>query len=116
MFLYRKPSEEFVWQFISSQQKLPFSYPQVGSTQSHPPPGFTVDHNRIKLGEGEEIYRRGVSALRRWQHFELGWVTIVPPGKLLEVGTTVAVLAKVFGWGSLNGGRNVYLIAGGGDR
>ena len=110
MFLYRKPSEEFVRQFISSQQKLPFSYPQVGSTQSHPPVGFTVDHNRIKLGEGEEIYRRGISALRRWQQFELGWVTIVPPGKFLEVGTTVAVLAKVFGWWSLNAARIVYLI------
>jgi uncharacterized protein (UPF0548 family) len=110
MFLYRKPSEEFVRQFISSQQELPFSYPQVGSTQSHPPAGFTIDHNRIKVGEGEEIYRRAVSALRNWQQFELGWVTVVPPGRSLEMGTTVAVQAKVFGFWSLNAARIVYLI------
>jgi len=110
MFLLHKPSEEFVRRFISSQQELPFSYPQVGSTQGHPPVGFTVDHNRIKLGEGEEIYRRAVSALRRWRQFELGWVTVVPVGKPLEEGTTVAVQAKVFGFWSLNAARIVYLI------
>src|SRR5678815_2816210 len=100
MFLHRKASEEVVSQFITSQQDLPFSYPQVGSTQSRAvagPEGYTVDHNRTKLGEGEETYRRAVAALRSWKQFDLGWVTIAPPGKPLQVGTTVAVQAKVFG-------------------
>ena len=113
MFLHRKPSEEVVKQFISSQQDLPFSYAQVGTTKNQPrdgPRGYTVDHNRIKVGEGEETYRRAIAALRRWHQFDLGWVKVLPPGKPLEVGTTVAVQAKVFGFWSLNAARIVYLI------
>jgi uncharacterized protein (UPF0548 family) len=110
MFLLRQPSEEDVRQFISSQQDLPFSYSQVGATQSQPPAGYTVDHSRTRLGDGEEIYRRAVSALQSWKQFNLGWVTIVPPGKVLEAGTTVAVQAQVFGFWTLNAARIVYVI------
>jgi uncharacterized protein (UPF0548 family) len=112
MFLHRQPSAEVIKQFIISQQDLPFSYVQVGATKGEPRdvPGYNVDHNRIKLGEGKEIYERAVAALRSWQQFALGWVTVVPPGKPLQVGTTVAVLAKVFGFWSLNAARIVYLI------
>jgi uncharacterized protein (UPF0548 family) len=113
MFLQRKPSEEVVRKFIASQQDLPFSYSQVGATQSQLRDGhrgYRVDHNRTKLGDGEETFRRAVSALRDWRQFELGWVTVVPPGKPLEAGTTVAVQAKVFGFWSLNAARIVYVI------
>jgi len=110
MFSLRQPSEKDVRKFISSQQDLPFSYSPVGATQNQPPPGYTVDHNRTKLGEGEQTYQRAVSALKNWKQFDLGWATIVPPGKLLEAGTTVAVQAKVFGFWSLNAARIVYLI------
>jgi uncharacterized protein (UPF0548 family) len=37
-------------------------------------------------------------------------VTVVPPGKPLEVGTTVAVQTKTFGFWSLNAARIVYVI------
>ena len=113
MFLHRQPSEQVVRQFISSQQDLPFSYAQVGSTKDQPGDGysgFTVDHNRRKLGEGQETYRLAVAALRSWQQFDLGWVTVVPAGRPLEVGTTVAVRAKTFGFWSLNAARIVYVI------
>jgi uncharacterized protein (UPF0548 family) len=113
MFLLNKPSEEFVRQFIASQQDLEFSYAQVGATRSQAtdgPRGYRVDHNRTKLGKGEETFRRAVSALRSWKQFDLGWVKAVPPGKPLEVGTTVAVQTKTFGVWSLNAARIVYVI------
>lgn len=113
MFLLYKPSEEFVRQFIASQQDLSFAYPQVGATKNeilHTPEGYKVDHNRTRLGDGEKTYQRAVSALRSWQQFDLGWVTIVPPGKPLEVATTVAVQTKTFGFWSLNAARIVYVI------
>ena len=112
MFLQRKPSEQVIEEFIFTQQELPFSYAPVGSTKSQPRDvyGFTVDHNRIQLGEGEETYRHAVAALQNWHQFNLGWVTLVPPGKPVQVGTTVAVLANVFGFWSLNAARIVYLI------
>ena len=113
MFLLNKPSEEFVRQFIASQQNLPFSYTQVGATEEpllDGPAGYQVDHNRISLGTGEETFQRSVTALQSWKQFDLGWVSVVPPGKPLEVGTTVAVQTKTFGFWSLNAARIVYVI------
>jgi uncharacterized protein (UPF0548 family) len=110
MLLDRQPSEEEIRRFVSSQRDLPFSYEQVGATQSEPPRGYNVDHNRIKLGLGKETYARAVAALRMWQQFDLGWVTVVPAGQPVDVGTVVAVQAKVFGLWWLNAARIVYVV------
>jgi uncharacterized protein (UPF0548 family) len=111
MFLSRKPSEETIRRFISSQHDLPFSYREVGATRSEMPPAkYTVDHNRVRLGDGENIYHRAVSVLRSWKQFDLGWVTIVPPNTPVEVGRTVAVQAATFGFWSLSAARIVYVI------
>jgi uncharacterized protein (UPF0548 family) len=110
MFLLGKPSEEIIRQFVGSQQGLPFSYAQPGATGTGPPAGYTIDHNRIKLGEGADTYQRAISALRRWQHFDLGWLKIVPPGTAIAVGNTVAVQSKTFGLWSLSACRIVYVI------
>ncbi|HEV7746029.1 MAG TPA: DUF1990 domain-containing protein [Pyrinomonadaceae bacterium] len=111
MFLLRKPSSETVRKFILSQLDLPFTYSAVGATRSETAPaGFTVDHNRRQLGFGENTFKLGVSALRDWKQFELGWVTIVPPLTPLEVGKVVAVRAHTFGFWSLSAARIVYLI------
>ncbi len=111
MFLRRKPSEKMVAQFISSQHELPFSYREVGATRNEATPaGYNVDHNRLRLGEGEQTYQRAVSALKNWQQFELGWVKIVPPNTPVEVGRTVAVQAHTFGFWSLSACRVVYVI------
>ena len=110
MFLLRKPNEENIHRFITTQRNLPFSYSEVGATNSGPPEGYNIDHNRVKLGEGEATYERAVAALKTWKHFDLGWVTIVPPGTNVEVGSTVAVMASTFGVWSLNGCRVVYVI------
>lgn len=109
MFLLRKPTEEVVRQFISAQHVLAFSYPEAGATQTEAPPGYTVDHNRIKLGDGEDAYQRALDALRSWKHFDLGWVTIVPRNTPVEIGRTVAVQAKTFGFWSLSACRVVYV-------
>jgi uncharacterized protein (UPF0548 family) len=111
MFLLRKPSEELVHQFIASQKDLPFSYPEVGATRSQAAPAnYNVDHNRIRLGDGENTYQRAASALRSWKQFELGWVTIVPGSVPVEAGRTVAVQANTFGLWSLSAARIVYVI------
>ena len=111
MFLARQPSAETIRQFIASQHDLPFSYPEVGATRSEEtPPGYTVDHNRVRLGDGEDVYLRAAAALRSWKQFELGWVTIVPPATPVEVGRIVAVQARTFGFWSLSAARIVYVI------
>jgi uncharacterized protein (UPF0548 family) len=113
MFLLRKPSDEIIARFIASQQELPFSYAQVGATRNSETDllrGYTVDHNRTLLGKGEQTYQRAIAALQGWRQFELGWVTVVPRGRPLQVGTTVAVQASTFGVWSLSATRIVYLV------
>jgi len=111
MFLARQPSAETIRKFISSQHDLPFSYREVGATRSEEkPPGYKVDHNRVRLGDGEEVYLRAVAALRKWKQFDLGWVTIVPPNTPVEVGRIVAIQARTFGFWSLSAARIVYVI------
>ena len=110
MFLLSKPGAGLVRQFISAQHALPFSYSEVGATKTGAVPGYTIDHNRIKLGQGEETYQRAISAIRSWQQFDLGWVSIVPGNTPVEVGSTVAIQAKTFGFWSLSACRIVYVI------
>ena len=110
MFLLTEPSERVISEFISSQRLLPFSYPDVGATNATPPANYTVDHNRKQLGHGDEVYQRAVNALRGWKQFDLGWVTVVPTGVPLEVGSTVAVKETAFGSWSLSAARVVYLV------
>jgi uncharacterized protein (UPF0548 family) len=110
MFRISEPTERDVIQFISSQHNLPFTYSEVGATNTAPPAGYNVDHNRIQLGEGEATYARAVEALKNWRQFDLGWVTIVPRGVAVAVEATVAVKARAFGTWSLNASRVVYVI------
>src|SRR3982750_3076033 len=110
MFLIREPSETDAAKFVASQRDLPFTYSEVGATNATPPTGYTVDHNRIQLGSGEQTFRRAVDAIKNWRHFDLGWVVIAPHGVPVEVGATVAVKARAFGTWSLSATRIVYTI------
>ncbi len=111
MFMLTEPSLQVVREFIATQSDSTFSYAAVGATNAVPPPEYTLDHNRVQLGLGNEVYEHAVEALRRWRQFDLGWVKIVPPRSRIEVGTTVAVQARTFGFWSLNACRIVYLIS-----
>jgi uncharacterized protein (UPF0548 family) len=116
LFSLRKPSDDAIRRFLSSQGTLPFSYKEVGASRAGvSPPGYTVDSYRVKLGEGAEMYERAVEALRGWRQFDLGWVQLLPPDAPIEVGTTVSVLIRHYGFWSLNSARIVYLIEETGD-
>jgi len=110
MFFATQPSAEKIRQFIASQRELPFSYAEVRATRGPKPTGYTIDHNRIKLGAGAPTYAQAVEALKQWTHFDLGWGKIVPPGVPIEVGQTVAMQAQHFGFYSLNAARIVYVL------
>jgi uncharacterized protein (UPF0548 family) len=115
MFLLRRPDEGNIARFIAAERDLPFSYPEVGATRtSVVPKGYVADRYRVKLGEGEGDYRRAVEALRGWRQFDIGWVSLHPPGAGIEVGSTVAVLARHLGFWSLNPARVVYAAEEGG--
>ena len=110
MFLLREPSADQIRRFISHQPQLQLSYPEVGASRGTPPGGYTIDHNRIELGTGQEVFECAVAALKNWKQFDLGWVRMVPVETPIEVGAIVAILTKHFGFWSLNACRVVYLI------
>lgn len=106
----RKPSPDTVRAFLATQAPLAFTYPGVGATATAPPAGYTVDHTRVKLGEGEEAFAAAKAALARWEQFRLGWAGAAPPGVPLEVGACVAVVARVLGVWWVNACRIVYTV------
>jgi len=110
LFLLREPSNDrVVERYLSSQAKLPLSYEEVGVTrEGRAPAGYVMDRYRQRLGEGEEVWRRAVGALRSWRQFDLGWARIHPRGAPLEVGSTVGVVAWHLGVWSVNPARIVY--------
>ena len=91
----RRPSDMAVRDFLAAQAKLDFTYTAVGATASLPPAGYLVDHTRIKLGEGEEVFTRAKAALGRWEQFRLGWVEAWPPETPIRTGEVVAVVAQI---------------------
>lgn len=110
MFTLTEPSAHDVAAFISRQANQSFSYVEVGATQANAPAGYTVDHNRVQLGHGAEIYQRAVKALQHWRQFDLGWVTIATEDVKIETGAVVAVKAWACGMWTLNACRVVYVV------
>ena len=73
MFLFSEPSGEGISRLLDAQRGAPFSYDDVGSSREGVEElvGYTVDHNRARLGEGEETFARAVEALLAWKMFDL---------------------------------------------
>src|SRR5687768_2624213 len=97
MFLLTQPSDEQIRNIIAAQRNTSFSYPDVGATSGAIPNSYTVDHNRVKLGDGQSAFELAVAAVRRWEMFNLGWVQLCWPDRPLVAGTTVAVLVSLYG-------------------
>ncbi len=110
MVSLRRPSTETIRGFLESQSKLGFSYTAVGGTASQPPAGYTVDHTRIKLGEGEKVFIKAKAALGRWEQFRLGWVEACSPKTPIETGEVLAVIARSVGLWWLNACRIIYVV------
>jgi uncharacterized protein (UPF0548 family) len=106
----RKPSPDRLQAFLAAQSKLDLTYSPVGATAAVPPAGYVVDHTRIKLGDGASTFAAARAALQRWEQFRLGWVESWPPVAPIQVGQTVAVIARIFGVHWLNACRIVYVV------
>ncbi|GAC1469177.1 MAG: DUF1990 domain-containing protein [Isosphaeraceae bacterium] len=110
MLSLRKPTAETIARFLSAQEKLGFTYPGVGSTATTPPAGYSVDHTRTRLGEGEQVFKKASAALARWDQFRLSWLDAFAPETPIEDGEMVAVVARLLGLWWLNACRVVYVV------
>jgi uncharacterized protein (UPF0548 family) len=106
----RRPSDAEIGRRLGEQERLDFSYREVGATRSGAAAGYPINHHRDPIGLGEQVFRRGVEAVRRWAMYDLAWTTLCWPHRRIEPGVTVAVLVHHFGFWSLNPCRIVYLL------
>jgi uncharacterized protein (UPF0548 family) len=110
VLLFRRPKPGTIRDFIAAQCRLDLTYQAVGSAGSTLPSGYVVDHTRVRLGEGESVFRAARTAMMRWEHFTLGWARAEPNDTPIQVGAVVAVVARVMGLWWLNASRVVYTI------
>ncbi len=111
MFLLTQPDRKTVAKFIAEAQTSGLSYKEVGWTsKADSPSGFNIDHNRIRIGNGEADFDKAKAAIRDWKMFEIGWVKLIDDHTPIEIGQTVAILVSHFGFYSLNAARIVYVI------
>ena len=110
LFSLASCSEDRVIQFISEQRYSSFSYREVGATAGELPASYNVDHNRVLLGKGEAAWSRAVSAINRWEMFNISWIRLYWPTSPIRIGTDVAVEVRHYGLCSLNACRIVYVV------
>ena len=111
MFLLRAPSEAQIRRYRDREAARPFSYRAVGATAATPPRGWTVDHNRVRLGEGPEVWARAVAAAAPLGDVpsRLG-APLAGPTRRSPPASTVVVVSRQAGLWALNASRIVYAI------
>jgi uncharacterized protein (UPF0548 family) len=110
MLSLKKPSVDAMRRFLATQIPLHFTYEALGATARTPPAGYVVDYTRIRLGDGEAVFRSAAAALERWDHFRLGWVEAWSPDAPIRTGNVVAVMGWAMGFWWLNACRIVYVV------
>ncbi|HFA50168.1 MAG TPA: DUF1990 domain-containing protein [Bacteroidetes bacterium] len=111
MLSIKSPSRAAIKTFLQKNETGVFSYPEVGFSKSNDRvAGYDNDLNRAYLGKGEAVFKAACGAIRQWKMFPGGWVSIRPENAPIEVGQTVAMIAKVMGLYWLNSCRIVYIL------
>lgn len=109
MRLFR-PTEAKLQAFRNSQEGREHTYNAVGESDSGHPTGFTLDHNRVCLGQGQAVFDAACMALREWRMFPTKWTSIYPHDCLQAPGTVVVMMARAFGLWWINACRVVYAV------
>jgi uncharacterized protein (UPF0548 family) len=71
MFLFTRPTDAHIKEFLSTREEDSFSYPEVGASRETPPKGYNVDHNRMMIGSGLDDFEKAKTAVRQWKMFDV---------------------------------------------
>ena len=104
-----EPTERAIATFLTAQASADFSYRERGASRAGAPAGYNLDHNRVRIGQGEADFAAAGAALRGWKMFPRPWTRIAPGDAPLREGQTVAMIAHAFGWW-MSAARIVYLV------
>jgi uncharacterized protein (UPF0548 family) len=112
MFLLKEPTPADIERLLAARRDAPFSYDEPGLTRDSAPAGYKVDHNRVVLGAGRDVFESSRRAIADWAMFDIDWLRLCPSRAEVAPGTLVAVLIHHVGFWSLNPARIVYVIDG----
>ncbi len=111
MFFLSKPSNDVIKTVIASQKDKPYTYLDIGSSENEQmPKGYNIDHNRIELGKGKEVFEKAKKAITSWKMYNMPWVEVHMENPSIEKGKTYAAVVSTFGIWSINVCRIVYTI------
>jgi len=110
MFSLTKPDKEAIGRFLAEQSAAEFTYPETGATRGTLPAGYTVDHNRVRLGYTEEAFQNAAASIRRWDQFRLGWIEPFPAADPVAPGVTLVLRVRHLGFWSLISNRILYTV------
>lgn len=110
MFLLHRPSDEEIRKVLERQKDQPLSYDGIDFKDHELAHGFNIDHHRTALGKGREVFSKAIAAIKSWEMFNIGWLTLCWPDAAIEPDSMVAVLARHMGFWSLNACRIVSVI------
>ncbi len=110
MFTATEPSERQIKDFLAEQKDLPFSYKEVGASKNVVPENYPINHHRIQIGSGTEIFVRAKNALQSWAMYKLEWTRLYPPETPIAIGENIIVVVNhLFCW-SMNPCRIIYVL------
>ncbi|PYS98422.1 MAG: DUF1990 domain-containing protein [Acidobacteria bacterium] len=110
MFLFTRPTDAQIREFLTTREDDSFSYSEVGASLQTPPSGYNVDHNRTIIGNGSDDFEHARNAIRQWKMFDVPGLQLCYRDTPIEAGRNVAPLAHHLGFYSLNSCRIVYVI------
>jgi uncharacterized protein (UPF0548 family) len=106
MFFLHRPSQQTLERFRQMAEQDSFSYPELRATLNNSlPPGYNIDHTRVCLGHGKDLFERARAAFESWKMFDLGWLDLIHPPLPPAPGQTLLLLAHTWGLYSLSATR-----------
>jgi uncharacterized protein (UPF0548 family) len=88
----RRPTSADLDSLISRLSNADLTYPEVGGTGNATlPSGYHHDRYSVALGQGDDVFRRGQEALRRWEAHRGAGADVYPADAALVTGTIVVV-------------------------
>jgi len=114
-----RPRQQKIDEAIRDSLRRGLSYTHAGGSRAAPPlppeiqaeRSWVLDHNRCRLGTGEEDYKRAKKLLKEWGHFQLGWAQVASDTPV-RVGGGACVVAQVLVPFTLNPLEIVYVEDG----
>ncbi len=115
MFTLFEPSDGQIEDFLARQKELPFSYNEVGASQTLIPSGYPINHRRAQLGSGADAFARAKDAIQSWTMYKLSWTRLYPSDAPVAVrGVVCVVVNHKFCW-SINPCRIIYVLEENGE-